>query len=229
MKVAVIVAMDRERALLQEALQAKGPARRLCGEAGGNEVLLLHSGIGKVNSAALTARLLDAEKPDLVLSSGVAGGVDAKVRRRDFVASRRLCYHDVWCGEGNVWGQVQGCPAEFAGDGASLETLCRVSAQLLPAGGPRLHTGLICTGDRFVTEAEDLAAIKGRFPDCLAIDMESAAIAQVCHQAGVPFLALRIISDSVAHETSHETQYADFWEEAPERSAALVGAFLAAL
>ena len=73
----------------------------------------------------------------------------------------------------------------------------------------RIHSGLICTGDRFITNRTELDAIKRRFPAGLVVDMESAAIAQTCYLYGVPFLSFRIISDTPGVE-DHSSQYADF-------------------
>ena len=93
----------------------------------------------------------------------------------DVVASRQIVYHDVWCGEGNAYGQIQGLPTFFDGN----ETLydCALSLDTETA----IHGGLICSGDKFITDRSELETIKGNFPEGLAVDMESAAIAQVCY------------------------------------------------
>ena len=139
--------------------------------------------------------------------------------------NERLVYHDVWCGEGNEYGQVQGLPAAYEGCASLLE-----HALSLNNAGPesRICKGLICTGDRFITDRAELGAIKHRFPAGLAVDMESAAIAQVCHLYGIPFLSFRIISDTPGVE-DHSAQYADFWGTMAERSFLSTWAFLSTL
>ena len=85
--------------------------------------------------------------------------------------------------------------------------------------------GLIASGDRFCTRDEEIAQIKERFPDALAVDMESCSVAQVCHLDDVPFLSLRVISDCVG---SHDRilQYKDFWGSVTEKSVETVERFL---
>ena len=82
--------------------------------------------------------------------------------------------------------------------------------------------GLICSGDWFVDKKEDVNRIKGSFADALAVDMESGAIAQVCHLCKVPFLALRVISDSPGASHDNTRQYLDFWTDAPRETFKLV-------
>ena len=84
------------------------------------------------------------------------------------------------------------------------------------------HKGLICSGDQFIDKMEDVKRIKGIFPEALAVDMESGAIAQVCHLCQVPFLALRVISDSPGASHDNTRQYLDFWTAAPQESFSLV-------
>ena len=80
-----------------------------------------------------------------------------------------------------------------------------------------MHSGLICTGDWFVTTAQEDEKILKTYPEALACDMESAAIAQVCHHYGVPFLSFRIISDT--RVGGHDMQvYADFWDRISDSS-----------
>ena len=84
----------------------------------------------------------------------------------DVVASRQIVYHDVWCGEGNAYGQIQGLPTFFDGN----ETLydCALSLDTETA----IHGGLICSGDKFITDRSELETIKGNFPEGLAVDMD---------------------------------------------------------
>ncbi len=106
-------------------------------------------------------------------------------------------------------GQVQGLPLYFEGSKRLLD--------LLPARDD-LHCGLICSGDQFIDKMEDVQRIKGNFPDALAVDMESGAIAHVCHLNKVPFLALRVISDSPGASHDNTRQYLDFWNAAPRET-----------
>ena len=96
-------------------------------------------------------------------------------------------------------------PQRFDADPDLVRTACS-----LQTSRP-LHRGLICSGDQFLTTPEDDARVLGIYPDALACDMESAAIAQVCRHYGVPFLSFRIISDTRAGGHDRQTAYSDFW------------------
>lgn len=209
--------MESEFRLVEALLEAKKEEyfrgiRFLCGKVGEREVVLMHSGIGKVCAAAGTVELIDRYAPECVLNTGVAGGIDASLQVMDVVVGSEVVYHDVWCGDGNALGQIQGMPARFVAD-------CRLVQTAMAAEGEvRVRSGLICSGDRFVSNREELEEIKGNFPEGLAVDMESGAIAQVCHMYGVPFLSCRIISDTPGVVEDNFLQYLDFWTVAPEKS-----------
>lgn len=230
MKIGIISAMDSEHRQLAGRLQDKkdtGDARfkYITGRIGQNEVVLTQSGIGKVNAAVGTTELIRRFNPDCVISTGVAGGIDPCLKVTDVVAGSRTVYHDVWCGDGNAYGQIQGLPLFFESSAVLLQ-----HALKLNDAGPesRIHGGLICTGDQFITEQSGLAAVRTHFPEGMAVDMESAAIAQTCHLYQVPFLSFRIISDTPGSEDQF-LQYLDFWGTMAERSFHTTWAFLSSL
>ena len=196
------------------------------GRIGPHEVTLMQCGIGKVNAAVGATHLIAHAQPDAIISTGCAGGIDTCLNVMDVVASSALVYHDVWCGEGNAYGQVQGQPEQFAAD-ARLLAAARSLAKHPEVSTP-IHCGLICTGDKFITDRAQLNHIKSEFPEGLAVDMESAAIAHTCHLHNVPFLSFRIISDTPGVE-AHWEQYQDFWGEMAHRSFGVTHTFLAQL
>jgi len=165
----------------------------------------VQSGIGKASAARTATEMILRERPDCIINSGCAGGLAPQVAVCDIVVGAQTAYHDVWCGEGNLRGQVQGLPQRFDADPALLR-----AARSIPTDAP-VHAGLICTGDQFLTTAEEDARVLDIYPDALACDMESAAVAQVCRHYGVPFLSFRIISDTRAGGRDHVAQYNDFW------------------
>ena len=225
MKIGILTAMNSEYELLASLLDEETADRMfayLQGTLGGHTVVLTQCGIGKVNAAVGTAELVRSFRPDCVISTGVAGGIDTSLQVMDVVVGCLTVYHDVWCGPGNAYGQVQGFPERFAGNGI----LCGVALSV--GGNTPVHGGLICSGDRFITRRDELDDIKSRFPEGLAVDMESAAIAQVCHRYGVPFVSFRIISDTPGVE-DHQQQYENFWGEMAARSFEVTGRFLEAL
>ena len=160
-----------------------------------------------------TLMLVNHFSPNYVINSGVAGGADFSISVMDMVAGERVAYHDVWCGPESELGRVQGLPLYFEG--------ARRLLKLLPDRSD-IHKGLICSGDQFIDTMESITKIKGNFPDALAVDMESGAIAQVCYVNHVPFLALRVISDSPGAGHDNTRQYLDFWTDAPQESFKIV-------
>ena len=228
MKIGVLTAMTSEFEQLAAMLDGVANCERngigyLVGHVGGNEIILRQCGIGKVNAALGAAELIRAFSPDAMVSTGVAGGIDCSLGVMDVVVSSSIVYHDVWCGMGCEYGQVQGMPAVFAAD----EAMCSAAQSLNDdaENRTRIHAGLICTGDQFITNRGELDKIKGNFPAGLAVDMESAAIAQTCHIYGVPFVSFRIISDTPGVD-KHIEQYENFWGEMANRSFGVTRRFL---
>lgn len=224
MTIGVLTAMESEhrqiaRLLTDAAMETKGPSVFLCGNLGSHRIVLHQCGIGKANAAAGVTALIIHYGAERVISTGVAGGTGAAVRVMDVVAGMQTAYHDIWCGPGTEPGQVQGLPRRFTGDADMLATALHLDTDV------QVHAGLICTGDRFISTPEELRTITDMYPDCLAVDMESAAIAQVCHLYSVPFLSVRIISDTPGAE-NHQDQYLDFWKTMADRSFNVTRSFL---
>lgn len=224
MTIGIMTAMSVEyrqvAAMLQntETVQS-GPQEFLIGTVGENRVVLLQSGIGKTNAAAGVTNLIMTFRPDCIISTGVAGGIDTRLDVMDVVVGKEICYHDVYCGEDCDPGQVQGLPKFFKGDEGLLAVATSLETDV------HIVPGLICTGDQFITSREEMDAIKEKYPQGLAVDMESAAIAQVCHLWKVPTLSFRIISDTPGIK-AHFNQYLNFWETMADKSFAVTKEFL---
>ena len=217
-RIAIIVAMQSEFDLVSNILEHAEPreiegAKALVGELFGKQIVLLKSGIGKVNAAMQVTSLIAEIHPDYIINSGVAGGIGEGMHQGDIVVGTETCYHDVWCGEGE-WGQVQGFPLKFQASLELVDNMKSLNSQLI--------FGLICTGDQFISDLATLQGIKRNFPDGKAVDMESAAIAQVCYAKQVPFMSLRIVSDTPGMEPDNTTQYLDFFAEAPKKTFAVL-------
>ena len=208
MKIGIIVAMDKE---LQQL-------RPLFPE---DKVILQKSGIGKVNAAIQTVEMIRQYKPDVIISSGCAGGNGDDINVQDVVVSTQLAYHDVYCGEAighSVYGQVQGFPARFEADAHLLRVAQQTGAK----------PGLIVTGDWFVDSKDKMREIIGHFPDAKAVDMESAAIAHACYIYKVPFISFRVISDIPLRDTD-ASQYHDFWNTIAQNSFHVTRTFIESL
>lgn len=217
MKVGIIIAMESEFNAISALLGGHTE-----GKLGSNEIVLSRSGIGKVNAAVKACELIESFHPDCIISTGVAGGASLEVEPLDAVVSREVVYHDVWCGDGNEYGQVQGLPTRFKGNDSLFRHATGLSTET------KIHGGLICTGDQFIDDPDTVNSILGHFPDCLAVDMESGAIAQVCELKGIPFLSFRVISDNPRDSRSF-TQYENFWAELSSRSLEVIRQFITTL
>ncbi|MBR1850346.1 MAG: 5'-methylthioadenosine/adenosylhomocysteine nucleosidase [Bacteroidales bacterium] len=216
MKIGVIIAMDVEYRQMRDLLHGDS------GQLGSNQIVLWQCGIGKVNAAIGTMRLMAQHSPDCIVSTGLAGGIDTSTQVMDIMAASQSAYHDVWCGMGCELGQVQGLPTRFDAD---KELLAAALNTQLPEN-QRLISGLICTGDQFITDREAQQTIKHNFADALACDMESAAIAHTCHIYNVPFLSLRLISDTPGNTDNHQQQWDQFLAAMCDRSFHFVKQFL---
>lgn len=172
------------------------------GHIAGRDVVAMQSGIGKVNAAVATLTLIDSFHPSLVINTGVAGGTGG-ARVLDVVIPDRIAYHDVWCGPGTEPGEAAGFPLYFE---------CPLAADTVASLGVR--RGLLASGDIFVSRREEVDRILAMYPDAVAVDMESAAIAQVCHLKNVPFVCIRVVSDTPG-EADNIAQYDSFWDDAP--------------
>ena len=168
-----------------------------------DKVILQKSGIATVNAAIQAVEMI-------------------RINLQDVVVSSELTYHDVYCGyaidENTIYGQVQGLPARYQADPYLLE-----KAQLTGA-----KPGLIVTGDWFVDSKEKMREIVGHFPEAKAVDMESCAIAQVCHIYKVPFISFRVISDIPLRDTD-ASQYHNFWDTVAEKSFQTTKTFIESL
>ena len=184
------------------------------GRIGLNDVVLWQCGIGKVNAAIGTAQLVQEHHPDCILSTGLAGGIDNCLGVMDVVVGSQTVYHDVWCGMGNEYGQIQGMPVRFD----AHPMLLRCAHDIAADNTMQVKEGLICTGDQFITDRDALSRIKSRFPDGLACEMESAAIAQSCRILGIPFMSIRVISDTPGNTENHQQQWDEFLASMGERS-----------
>lgn len=212
--IAVIVAMGKELRLLLPLIQDLTTTdidgvTFYEGKVGKNRVIASQCGIGKVNAALGAYSVIKNFAPDLVINTGVAGGASKSINVMDIVIADRVVYHDVWCGPGTAWGEAAGCPLYFKCDE-------KYNAIALKQGVKNLVSGLICSGDQFIASMAEVERIQSHFPDAAAVDMESAAIAQVCYKQNVPFVCLRVISDSPGASHNNSVQYENFWEEAPE-------------
>ena len=170
------------------------------GEIEGRQIVLVKSGIGKVNAAVATTLLLTHFQPDVVLNTGSAGGFKESLEVGTVVISEEVRHHDVnVTAFGYEHGQVPGHPSAYMADGRLVD----VAREAVEEIGKHPHaTGLIASGDTFMSDAVRVDEVKRLFPTMIAAEMEAAAVAQVCHQFGTPFVVIRALSDIAGKESS---------------------------
>jgi len=211
---AIVSAMHEElRALLP--LLAQRRTVRLAGRdfhlgaIHGHAVVLVLSGIGKVAAAATAVLLLQAFEARQLVFTGVAGGLHPDVSVGDVVVARQLLQHDMDASplfprfEIPLTGR-----SRFDADAALTDALAAAVGRL---SGVRLHQGLIISGDRFIGSAAQSATLLELLPDALAVEMEGAAVAQVCADFECPFAVVRTVSDR-ADDDAH-VDFARFIED----------------
>lgn len=195
--------MEEEVTLLRAEIENAKPkvianTEFIEGVIGGKEVVLVRSGIGKVNAAIATTLLLEMYQPDVVLNTGSAGGFSESLEVGSVVISDEVCHHDVdVTAFGYVHGQVPQLPPTFTAD----EQLIGLAIEAVEALGKHTYeTGLIASSDTFMSDVAHVENVRGLFPSMIAAEMEAAAVAQVCHQFETPFVVIRALSDIAGKE-----------------------------
>ena len=215
-RIAIVAAMPQELqtlldAMPDEALTRRGGREFWVGHWMSRELVVVLSGIGKVAAAITTTALITEFKVEGVVFVGVAGGLGTEVQVGDAVVATELLQHDLDASPLFPRFEIPGRGvSRLSADGALSQAVAQAATHTLatrgPAlpglGTPRVHQGLIVSGDRFVSSASESRALREALPDALAVEMEGAALAQVCHDFGVPFAVVRTISDR-ADDTAH--------------------------
>ncbi len=215
--IAVICAMTLEAEALKNKLENVEEKVILnktfySGMINNQQIVLVVCGIGKVSAGVTTALLIEHFKPSLVINSGIAGGYAKKLNTLDLVVSKETAYYDVdLTVDGAEYGKLADLPKYFEAD---LEV-----AKLLDKNNISYYHGLIITADTFAYKREKVSSIVDTYYDkeVLAVDMESAAVAQVCYMNNTPFVNFRVISDVIGEE-SQISMYYNFAEMAANKS-----------
>ena len=219
-KIAVIGAMDSEISNLRELLTNSQSVECAgfsvyTGTISGHFIVLAKSGIGKVNAAINTQFIIDKYNPDIIINTGVAGGLGNNVKIGDIVVGTTLVQHDF---DVSALGYVRGhmCtgnapdkPTEYRSDEnlvQKLETIIDKS---------KFHKGVIASGDIFVSDMNTKQEINRLF-SAIAIEMEGAAIAQTASINKIPFVIVRTISDNA---DGNPDEFKQFVKEMAETSA----------
>lgn len=221
-KIAILAAMSKEldqlKTLFSE-IKEKNVSGLRCfeGKIGDKLVILSESGMGKVCAATNITEVIRSFKPDLIINSGCAGSLAKEIDVKDVVVGNEISYHDVWFWKPNQYGQVQGFPARFTADENALKKIKKITKS-----DSKVHFGLICTGDKFISHPDEIKQIKEHFPESCAVDMEAAAMAQVCYMYNTPLISIKVISDNPVKYPNGYKQYNEFWSELADESFSFV-------
>ena len=229
-RVGIMAAMPEElQALLDRMVDdtpvTLGGRTFWCGQVDGCEVVAVLSGIGKVAAAVTTTLLAQAFGVAEVWFTGVAGGLGADVRLGDVVVADALVQHDMDASPLFPRHEVPGLGLSHLRPPERLtQWVLSVIGQAMPV---RTHCGLVISGDQFIASGAQAQALLQALPEALAVEMEGAAVAQVCHGFTLPFTIIRTVSDR-----ADEAAPMDFGrfiaEVASPRSLAIVEALLRA-
>lgn len=232
MKIGVIVAMDKEFTQLKTLFDDSHTERKnkkdfVIGEIGNNQIFMQQCGIGKVNSAIGAVEMINNYHPDLIVSTGVAGGARVEMNPLDVVVGTKYFYHDVYCGDEVNYGQFLGMPPHFSANKELVKKAIESveNSDLFQQNKSKIYAGPIVSGDWFVNTKEKMQSILDHFPEAEAVDMESCSIAQTCYIYRVAFISFRIISD-IPLKDHKASQYFDFWNRLAEGSFNATKSFL---
>lgn len=227
MTIAIIGAMEQEVTALRNKLTnldtyTFAGCEFYAGQLNGHDVVITRSGIGKVAAAIATSVVLQRYQPSAVINTGSAGGFNPKLHVGDVVISSELAYHDVdVTAFGYEIGQLPANPPRYQADSALISAAERAASKV---SDHQIVKGLITSGDIFMCQPERIQQARDNFSGMEAVEMEGAAIAQVCHLAKVPFVVIRALSDIAGKESPQS--FDEFLETAAENSTALVEALL---
>ncbi len=221
---AVVGAFDDEVAQLEKQLENAKTETILgitfrTGRLRGQEVVVARTGIGKVNAAMTTTLLVEHFRPRRIVFTGVAGSLNPELGPGDLLLATHTVQHDRGTVDGErlvlrgFTGPVTGerDPVEFPAGESLLETARKAaeSVELERVEGaehePRVREGVVATGDVFVMSVAGKKSVRER-TKADAVEMEGAAVAQVCRQLDVPLLVVRSISDNADENASRDFQ-----------------------
>lgn len=222
MKLGIIGAMDEEVEILKDKLENLDEYKIAgcefySGTLENKSVVLLKSGIGKVNAAMATTLLIQLYKPTYIINTGSAGGFHQSLKVGDVVVSSELRYHDVDATVfGYEYGQVPGMQAYYSPENKLVDLAISTAEKM----DVQVVKGLITSSDSFMSDIERVNEVRRLFPKVYAAEMEATAIAQVCSQFEVPFVIIRSLSDIAGNDA--KVSYDQFLKTASINSANLV-------
>ncbi|PRY83941.1 5'-methylthioadenosine/adenosylhomocysteine nucleosidase [Alkalibacterium olivapovliticus] len=226
MKLGIIAAMEQELKVLTDQLDNMTQTTIANqhfyeGQIEQVQVVLVQSGIGKVNAAIATTLLINSFKADSIINTGSAGGIGNGLKVGDLVIATELTYNDADARAfGYSFGQIPQMPELYDADAHMIGII----GEAAEASNWRVKNGLIVTGDSFISSKDKINEIRQHFSEALVTEMEGTAVAQTCYQFNIPFAVVRAVSDVADEEAS--LSFNDFIDLAGQKSADMVIQFL---
>ena len=224
-KIGIIGAMDEEVEKLIEqaeitAEETVAGMRFRSGRLAGTDIVIARCGMGKVNAGICAQLLISRFGATHIINTGFAGALSPEVALGNIVVSTEAVQHDFDVSPlGFRKGEIISGMVAFPADKELVSSACRVIAEALPEVS--VHSGRICSGDRFISEKAAKERIISEFGG-LCCEMEGAAVAQVCTLNDVPFLILRAISDSADESAGEDFNFSVFQSTVAEEFAAAI-------
>jgi len=244
---AILGAFEREVTLLEDRLAERHEheiedIRFVTGRLKGQKVVVAWTGIGKVNAAMTTTLLIEHFKPEHIIFTGIAGAVNPQLRPGDIVIAEKTAHHDM----GTVWpeglfakgvkNRLDGMenPVFFPADENLVTCALHAAGQIdmrrietvTNRRNPKIIKGVIVTGDSFIASTEKCAELRKKL-EADAVEMEGAAVAQICYQRKIDHLVIRSISDSADEGAVMDKQM--FYISAAKNSSDLVAEMIGLL
>jgi len=212
----IICAMPQEFGVLEKEIKEKSSQTLfgrefMSGKIGSNNVVAVVSRIGKVAAAVTTALLIDRFKVDSIVFCGIAGGLLDGIKIGDIVVGTGCVQHDFYLSDNDIFRipllnisnipcdealseKCKAAAVEFAQKSRDDKEICAFYDSI-GINLPKVYSGVIASGDQFISSGERKDWIRKNVKDVACVEMEGAAVAQACYEAGIPCAIIRVISD----------------------------------
>ncbi len=216
MKYGIICAMNEEFGVLEKEISNKKSSTILGrefieGTIGEHKIVAVVSRIGKVAAAVTTAVLIENFRVDKIIFCGIAGGLGDEIKIGDIIIGTSCVQHDFYLADDDIFRipilNISNIPCDEALSQkckSAAESFCKKATEIseikeffdeVNISSPSVHTGVIASGDQFISSSVKKKWIKDNVEGVMCAEMEGAAVAQVCYEAGIGCAVIRVISD----------------------------------
>ena len=194
--IGIVVAMDEEKAEIEKLISNKeikeiNNLKFITGKIKDKNIILVQCGVGKVNAARTTQKLIDKFNVTTIINVGVAGAINSNLKIGDVIIAKKVIQHDF---DITAFGHNKGYITDIGEGIESDKNLLEKVKEISQDNSYKTKIGIIATGDIFCTDIKMKEKINNKF-NADVVDMECGAIAQVSFLENIPFLAIRSVSD----------------------------------